>query len=198
MKNSDQNHSINFSVEERELLAFQAIQLENYKDAYKLLLQLIDDNSGYAFNTLGSFYETGTVVPLDKIAACSYYQRAVNENYISAFSRLGSILFDTGDIAYARSVFESGAKLGSLPCMYQLGVMMIEGQGGDVDQSQGRQWLKKAAQEGHIFSQRRIIGLEVRESKSIISKIMSASKILGLIGPALKEYIKDSDSEKLK
>lgn len=198
MTNFDQNEAIKLSVEEVEKLAFEAIQSEKYDDAYNILLPLSEKNSGYALSVIGSFYETGTIVPIDKNIARSYYEKAVKEEYITAFCRLGDLLVEIGDTAQARIIFESGAKLDSLPCMYQIGVMMIEGQGGAVDQTQGREWLRKAAEKGHIFSQRRIIGFEIRESKSIVSKIIAALKILGLMLPAFKEHMKNPDSNRIK
>lgn len=197
MTNSPADSAEILSDAEIENAAHEHIVAERYEEAFVILKQLCERDSGYAFRALGSFYETGLFVPVDKQMARSYYLKAIEQEYRDAYLYLGWLLIDLGDEEGARRTFESGAKLDFLPCMYRVGHMMLDGEGGAADPAQGQAWLQKAADGGHLFAQRWLLGLEMRESRSIFAKIRVAYKIGKLVKIVLQEHLRDPHSDLL-
>lgn len=181
-----------------EQLAGQAIRNGAYGEALRLLLPLAERNSEYALLTLGWIYETGATGAPDKNAARAYYKRAAEQGSASAWHDLGRLLLAEGEEVQARAAFEAGAKRGDMPCMSDLGILMVEGRGGPVDLDAGTTWLEKAAAQGNIFAQRALLGLEERNAKTIFEKLTIKMKIASLVKRGTEEMLKDPQSDKLR
>jgi len=181
-----------------EGLAAKALKQGALEEAIHLLTPLAHRNSEYALLCLGSIYEKGAKGDPDEKTARGYYERAVAGGSAVACYELGRLLLGQGEEAEARPTFEIGAKRGSVPCMWRLGKMMVEGRGGPFDQNNGTVWLRKAATEGHIFAQRTLLAIEEHNAQSIFEKIAIRKKIAALAMKGGKEMLKDPYSDKIR
>jgi len=181
-----------------ERLAAQAIDEGACEEAIRLLLPLAERNSEYALLTLGWIYEIGATGSSDMDVARSYYERAAAEGSAAAYLDLGRILLAQGDESGARSAFQAGAERGDIPCMSKLGRMMVEGRGGRTDVAAGSAWLEGAAAQGHVFAQRTLLGIKLRNSDSVVEKLSLNIRIAALAKKGAKEMLKDPRSDKLR
>ncbi len=62
--------------------------------------------------------------------------------------------------------------------------MMVDGGGAPTEVDAGIAWLEKAAANGHIFAQRKLLVIKERNSKSMFEKLSVRMKIAAL---AIKE-----------
>jgi TPR repeat protein len=190
------------SDDESDYQAEQAIHeliiSDRYAEALPLLKPLCERNSGYAYLILGGFYDTGTEVPVDKQEALRCYRKAIEAGYDRAYLNVGHLLDGLGDLEGARAAYEAGAARDNLPCMYWIGTMMLDGEGGAIDPTQGRVWLQKAADEGHYSARRRLIGIEMRETGTIGARAIAGFRILKLAVKGAQEVWRDPESDRLK
>lgn len=180
-----------------ELTASELIEAERYPEAIKRLKPLCERNSGYAYYALGWFYDTGTEVPIDKQEALRCYRKAIEAGYDRTFLNLGHLLDGLGDAEGARAAYEEGAERDILSCMFWLGDMMIRGEGGVADPTQGRAWLQKAVEEGHLGAQARLIGLDMRETGTISARIVAGFRALKLLVPTIRAAWRDPESDRI-
>lgn len=181
-----------------EKLADEALKKGAYGEAARLLRPLAERNSEYALLTLGWIYDTGVTGAPDKEAARSYYEQAGSQGSAAGYFELGRFLKRQGEEAQARAAFEAGAERGHLPSMSRLGTMMIEGRGGPADVDAGTVWLEKAAAQGHIFAQRKLLEFEARNARSILAKLSARMKIAALAIKGSKEMSEDPSSDRVR
>jgi uncharacterized protein len=180
-----------------ERLAVQAMEKEDYEEALRLLLPLVERNSEYALLLLGWIYATGATGITDMDTARSYYEHAAAQGSTRAYLGLGRLLLAQGDESQARAAFEAGAERGDIGAMSALGGMMVKGRGGPADIAAGSAWLEKAAAQGHIFAQRKLLSIEGRNARSIFAKLSVRMKIVLLVIRGMREMLKDRQSDKL-
>ncbi|GAA0488178.1 hypothetical protein GCM10009096_33950 [Parasphingorhabdus litoris] len=170
---------------------------ERYEEAYHLLLPLADQGSAFVLMNLGWICEYGAIGEKDIDGAISYYQCAASGGSSKAHFRLGALLLDEGHLVQARATFEAGAELENLGSMYELGTMLLKGQGGPADEPKGMAWLERAAAAGHFYAQRSLLDIEYRNSKSVLVKMWVMIKIGIMALKFTKEYLKDKSSDRL-
>ena len=180
----------------KEKLVGKAIEAGAYDEAMSLLRPLAARNSKYALRTLGWIYETGAVGDPDHNAAQSYYEQAVAQGSPEASLDLGRIFLRQGKDAQARASFEAGAQAGDIECMAELGRMMVEGRGGDMDVPKGYQLLETAAARGEIFAERTLLALEERSARSLSEKLSVKKRIAALAIKGAKQSLGKSRSDK--
>lgn len=185
------------STQNIERIACEAIESKNYKEARRLLIPLSEQGSAYALNALAWMHEIGVLGEVDKNVARSYYEKAATGGSREAYYGLGLLLLGESKEAEARQAFEKGAEMGSLSCMYKLGVLLTGEQAKRIEKDAGIGWLQKAADQGHILSQRRILSMQFGASKSFVGKARISFKVLRLAKHAFFSYLKDKNSEKL-
>jgi TPR repeat protein len=181
-----------------ERLAAQAMETKAYEEAVRLLQPLAERNSGYALLLLGWIYDTGATGASDKDAARSYYERAAAEGSTGAYLGHGQFLQAQGEESQARAAFEAGAERGDIRCMSRLGRMMLEARGGPIDVAAGSAWLKKAAEQGHIFAQRELLSIEGRNAQSILKKLSVIMKTAWLAIKGVRQIWKDPHSDRVR
>ncbi len=180
-----------------ELRAAALIEQERYQDAYQLLLPLSDKDSEYTLMALGWLLSSEVIDENNNYDAMSYYYRAASEGNPEAFLRYGQVLLGEGYASEARTTFEGGAELESLGSIYWLGSMLVQGEGGPVDEPKGISFLRQAAEKGHIFAQRDLYRIDFRNTQSLFAKAAIAIKIGLLALKAGKEIVVDRHSEKI-
>ena len=186
------------NIHDDEQVAADALGKGDYREAMRLLIPLAEQNSDYAFLSLGWIYETGAIGAADKDAARLYYSRAVDAGSASACFELGRLLLVQGEEDEARSVFELGAGRHDIACMSRLGRMMVEGRGGSVDVDTGVQWLTNAASHGHISAQRTLLKIEERDARTLLQKLSIKAKIALLVKKGTTEMLNDPRSDKVR
>jgi len=185
------------NINESEADAARLVDERRYKEARRLLLELSEHGSIYSYLTLGWIYEQGVLGRKDIGAAKHWYERAVSVAYPEAYLRLGRLLTDQGELERARKAFEAGAKMRNLGSMYQLGKILLDDAQSPGDVEHGIAWLERAANDGHIYAQRRLVRLKVKNSKSLIGKILLIPLIVRTAINGVKEIRKDVYSDKV-
>ena len=183
-------------IEEIEKEAYNAIDRMDFERAYEILNSIADERSPYALLTLGWMHDNAFAVVENKEVAQSYYIRAVDAGSLVAYHRLGSLFLEKGDDHSARAIFHTGAEQGCLPCMYEVGVMLLDGKGGKVDEKSGKDWLIYAADRDHIWSKRKLLGIEKKKTKSFVRRLLVNMQIcvLGIKGGLA--HFSDPNSER--
>ncbi|MBN2059885.1 MAG: SEL1-like repeat protein [Deltaproteobacteria bacterium] len=116
-----------------------AIQNNEFKKAYELLLPLAEENNAEAQTILGAMYINGQGVEQDYTKGLSLIMNAGRMGYEPARVRaLGSCL--------------ELAKQGDTAAMYNVGLMCLNKWGGEQDANDCIGWLETAAKLGHVRS----------------------------------------------
>ncbi len=186
------------SSKNSEQLAWQAMEAGAYDEAVRLLEPLAHRNSEWALLSLGWIYETGATAPPDKDAALSLYARAASQGSAAGCFDLGRLHLARGDEASARSAFRTGAERGDLPCMAELGSMLLKGRGGPSNAEEGWNLVERAAAQGHIFAQRTLLAIEEDNARSITERLVVKLKILRLALAGARELARDRYSDKVR
>lgn len=169
-----------FDTNAQEKAAEQAFQKGKYEEAIRLLKPLAERNSAYALCNLGYISELGLAGAPDKQAALVYYKQAAAQGDAAAYFSLGRLLSEQGEQTEARAAFQAGAERGDLSSMSRLGRMMVDGRGGPADLESGIAWLQKAATEGDLLSERKLLTIEARRTGSILRRLSIRMKIAAL------------------
>jgi TPR repeat protein len=182
---------------EIESLAAKAIETENFTEARRLLEPLVKYDSEYALMTLAWMHEAGKGGEPNLKLAASLYRRVADIGCLEAYNCLGRVLRDEGDLIEVRNAFTKGAELGNLGSMAWLGVMMLAGDGGPVDNKNGILWINTAAERGHLVAKGQLLILERQNSKSMFRHIIYHFKRVSLGLRATKGYLDDPYSGKV-
>jgi TPR repeat protein len=180
-----------------EHLAAKALEEGAFDEAIRLLRPLADREREYALLCLGSIYDTGSAVDRDEEVARSYYERAASQGSVEGYFGLGELLKHQGEQAQARAAFRAAAEKGHLPSMTRLGNMMLHGSGGPSDAAEGWAWLERAAAQGQVWAERRLLAIEDENARSLFKKIAVKIRIVKLALRAARIKAKDSYSEKV-
>jgi TPR repeat protein len=116
-----------------------AIENEDYKTAYELLLPLAEGNNLEAQTLLGTLYVNGQGVEKDVTKGLSWIMKAATQGYDAAKVR-------------ALALCVVLAKDGDPKAMYNVGYMCLKEWGGKQDTNDCIEWLENAAKAGHIRS----------------------------------------------
>jgi hypothetical protein len=123
-----------------------AIQNEEYKKAYELLHPLAEENNAEAQYLLGALYVNGQGVEKDGTKGLSWIMKAARQGYDQAKLRALSICLEL-------------ANQGDAPAMYNVGVMCLNGWGGEQNTDVCIGWLESAAKNGHVRSAKVLSGI---------------------------------------
>ena len=116
--------------------ANEAIKIEDYKKAYKLLLPLADDKNPEAQTRLGALYVNGQGVKEDFNKGLSLIMKAAAQEYKPARVMAYRLFMDLGN-------------QGDAAAMYNVGYMCFNGWGGKPDTDICLGWLETAGEMGH-------------------------------------------------
>lgn len=119
--------------------AEKAIKDKDYKKACELLKPLADENNLGAMTLLGTYYYNGLGVEKDVAKGLALIMKAANQEYAPAK-------------AVAVTVNRELAVIGDTSAMYNVGIMCLNGWGGEQDPKECIQWIEKAAENGHVKS----------------------------------------------
>lgn len=104
---------------------------------------------------LGAAYDNGIGVERDIDKALQWYQKAAEQGLAEAQFNLAHLMVTEEISAVAAAEWmRKAADQGMTDAEYLMGIIYAEGIGLDVDHSQARLWLQKAAAKGHAEAKR--------------------------------------------
>ena len=95
----------------------------NKQAGIKLFNQALHENDTGAMVALGKAYRTGTGVPVDRLKARAYLDKALALNDPHAYYQLGLLEEDENNLSAAESNFNKALQAGYIKAWYQLGVL---------------------------------------------------------------------------
>jgi len=107
-----------------------------------------------AQSKLGVMYATGVGMKMDKKEAVKWYEKSAAQGDPVGMWNL-AFMYIKGegglekDYAKARNLFRSSAELGYANAQYDLGIVLLDGVGGEPDKADAVKWFKKAADQGN-------------------------------------------------
>ena len=106
--------------EEIELLAYKAMQREDFRLAEQLFASLENENSGYALTSLGWMHENGYLGTSDKKRARTYFERAMATGDVDAHFQLALLQSNQGEFLEARATIARGMAFDDKECAEKL------------------------------------------------------------------------------
>jgi len=167
---------------------------ERYEDAARLFEPLAEQGSVTALLSLGWMHNAGRLGASNRVAAVEYWESAASKGSPEAIYYLGRNKLESGDANTARDLFMQGALLGQKSCIYRAGKMLVQGQGGVTDRERGMEMLQHAAQQGHVYARRMVLGLEYRASRSVLRKIVLSCAMISHTLKNLPRFLKHADT----
>ncbi|EGB07291.1 hypothetical protein AURANDRAFT_64981 [Aureococcus anophagefferens] len=101
-----------------------------------------------AMNNLGSYYENGSGVKLDKKKAERLYRAAADRGEAFAQFNLAELLDSEEKFEEAFRYYALSADQGYTPGEFNLGCCYKDGEGTEVDPGKARYWFERAAAKG--------------------------------------------------
>ncbi len=184
------------TVVDPEIRVHSLVADGNYTEAFPLLVDLSEKGSLYSSMVLGWMYENGVIGHKDIEKSQFYYEKAAAGGDGEAHLRLGAMLVNEGATAEARAPLEAGVELGNLGCKYYLGIIELNETSLQA-QKRGLDLIKAAAEQGHIFSRRKLISIEIPASNSPLKWALLLTKVLPLTLSAFREALRDRNSNRV-
>lgn len=131
-----------------------AIENEDFKKAYKLLLPLAEENNAEAQNLMGTLCAHGQGVEKDLTKSMSWIMKAARQGYEPAKMNAFKLCLHLGD-------------LGDTAAMYNVGYMCLNGWGGEQDNDGCLGWLETAGKNGHAKSAKYLASIYTKGSYGI-------------------------------
>jgi uncharacterized protein len=129
----------------------------NFPEAAKWYLKAAEQGVAEAQYNLGSFYENGEGVTMDKTNAVKWYRKAAEQGYDSAQSRLGRCYADgSGVVKDAKEAvkwYQRAAERGNAVAQNNLANCYSKGDGVPQDEVEAVKWYRKAAEQGAAGAQ---------------------------------------------
>lgn len=146
---------------EPDIAAFQYAQESWYTEflkAEEIMVQLAVSGSVAALVYLAEAHQQGENCKKNDLAAMEWFSKAEESGWKPASHRKGLILANQGRTREAYKEFKKSAELDYLPGVYQLGRALSEGSGVEKNIEGGKIVLERAAQRGHLFAKRKLLG----------------------------------------
>lgn len=162
-------------------LAMQQINAKLFDNAHKLLSSLAAKGNDQAAAYLAWLVERGYGCPKDVPKALQLYQAAASNGDPIAQYLLAHLLWRMDEKSQAVRWFQAAADLGDPPALYRLSRAYRLGLGVTKNDSMSRQYLKQAAEKGHMFAARDIKYGELRGEYGYAKVPYALATVLPLI-----------------
>ena len=136
--------------------------VKNAKKAAKIYRRAVELGAVDAMNNLGTLYENGSGVKLDKKKAERLYRMAADRGEADAQDNLGAFLHSEKKFEEAVRYFMLSADQGYTHAETNLGCCYGDGTGTEVDLSKARYWLERAAAKGNERAKAILAHLDAR------------------------------------
>ena len=138
--------------------------------AWALLQRAAAQQLGYAENALGEMIEQGRHAPLDKAAACGWFERAAEHgNGDGALAAATCYYLGRGraqDMAQAHRWYLEAAKSGDVGAQYLVATMFETGTGVQADDRLARYWYDMAAKNGDVAAKAKLKAIQDAQASS--------------------------------
>jgi uncharacterized protein len=143
-----------------------ALLRDNYASAMMLLQPLADKGDKAAQYALGSIFEGGKGVPVDKSEAAKWYTLSAKQGYAKAENALGTLYAEgqgvPKDLNEALKWHRLAAAQGDLNSQLILGAMLSLGYGVDKNLDEAIKWYRLAAAQGALSAQTNLAWIYLR------------------------------------
>lgn len=139
--------------------AYAAWQRGRYITAFREATERVEALADpVSMTMLGELHSAGIGIPQNEERALGWYRLAADRNERNAIFSLGMFHIEgragqARDPALARPYFERAAALGHVAAAYNLGLLALGGQGGEVDPAAAARWFQRAADLGNADAQ---------------------------------------------
>ena len=171
--------------------AWAAMQRDDYETAFRDFSALLPSKEPDVLNALGWMCDRGEGHSKDLEQAAVYYRQSAETGSQYGLLGLGDVLSDLGRESEARSVYEEGASQRYTPAMWRLGRILIRDGRTPSERQRGISLLQEAAGESSISARRTLLGLEMKQSRSIFGKAWVGVRILRLVISGFPRYVRD-------
>jgi TPR repeat protein len=182
------------ALQETESLAREAMDNDDYRQAFTLLTPYAANDSEYVLMTLGWLYHSGKGGVTDLDLAVSLYERAAAIGRQDSHYYIGTLELSRGHLEAARAAFGEVAFQEDWASMSMLGEMMIAGRGGPKQVAEGIIILTSSADQGHIMSRVKLLSRELHLTHNPFKKISIIIKSLSLILTMAKVTLQNINS----
>jgi len=160
-RDSDRNRAL---IEEA-----QARQLADPEAAFRLLLEAAEAGSPWAMESVGWYYDTGTVVAADFDRAADYYHRAIRAGSWMATIGYARLLAEHGHFDECEEVLRDGVRLDFVPAFFWLAELRYERSPTRATCREIRPLLDYAAEQGHPGAKQTLGRLMVKGKFGILA-----------------------------
>jgi uncharacterized protein len=137
--------------------ATDAVNRKDYPTAVRLLEPLARQGDAAAQLQLGKLYYHGHGVRESDALALQWFERAARQGLADAQFQLGNMYAyglavlpaDTDASRLAAQWYFEAARSGHADAQYSLGILFLTGSGVQQDDAEARQWIARAAAQGH-------------------------------------------------
>ncbi|GGZ41802.1 SEL1-like repeat protein [Asticcacaulis endophyticus] len=157
----------------------------NLKTAVAWYYEASKQNHAGALYSVARAYDAGEGADADPAKALVYYKEAALAGNADAQNAVGTYFYQGGDQivkddATARKWFEAAARQGQDDAMFNLGVMLMKGEGGDKDMVKAWVWFRLAQAKGHESAKAALTALEKRMTDA------DKAQALAILSPSAK------------
>ncbi|EGB03050.1 hypothetical protein AURANDRAFT_34545, partial [Aureococcus anophagefferens] len=135
--------------------------VQSDKKAAKIYRRAVELGDVDAMMNLGTLYEHGSGVKLDKKKAEQLYRAAADRGDAVAQNNSGAFLHSADKFEEAFRYFVLAADQGYAHAECNLGVCYMDGQGTEVDLGKARYWFERAAAKGYEQATKALAGPEM-------------------------------------
>ena len=170
---------------------------EDAFDAYqRLAARSPDDGRLAAF--VGALYYRGIGTDRNSDRAIEWYERAVDAGFWPAALDLAGVYTSQAKLREARELLEKVGALGFSPALYYLGRLYEVGRGVPADELKAYQYLRDAAQRGHVFAQRQIAVRLIKGKEGVLHIPRGITLFVWAVARAIRLKFNDPENEQIR
>ncbi|NNC47588.1 MAG: sel1 repeat family protein [Sphingomonas sp.] len=154
-------------------------------EARSLLSSLDADVLPWVHHARGWVAEHGSGELFDLDRAAFHYMAAAEAGHADSYYALGCLLADRDEFSCAREAFHTGVAANHDGCRTELARLLVHGQGGESDLVRARELLHAAAENGYLFANRLLLGIEWRKNRSVVKRLLILGQLLRLLPKVL-------------
>lgn len=188
---------MNYSEQDLEV-ACNLFNQKAYEKALGMFEKLAKEGCETAILHMGWMFQEGLGVRQEMDQARSCYEKAAHSGSPIAYFYLGVVHEKMGKLEEALRAYTKSSDQDYLPATYRVGKMYAEGAGTQINYQKAQEYLRRAADKGHVFAQRSLAGIMIKNklgAKNIVPGV--AFLIKGFYNLWRISWV-DPQSEKLK
>lgn len=201
MDQVDENEAIcvNIMSDDNDfVIAEEYFNNEEYEEAFHLYKKLAKEGSVDSQVLLGWMYQNGLGINKDVDKAFSWYESAAKLGSAEGQFYLAKFYARKKDFSVAMDWYFKSAEKHYSPALFRLGWIFDVGRGVKRDKEKALNYYRRAANLGHVFSQKQLAILMIKGQLGFIARIHGLFLLLKSIVQGLLVAASDPHSEKLR